>query len=244
MVMLLHLGLGLVIGFASGLFGITGGVIAVPMLGLLGFGQQLAQGTSLVMQLPTGIVGLWQYMRRSALSARLLVTLAVASGVGTYYGARLAIHLPEAPLREGFAIFLVALATFTIWNAYQRQSLRLTIPWPFAALVGALGGVCAGLFGVGGATFTIPMLTVLFGFSQTEAQGLGLAIVLPAIVIGLPVYAHAGLANWPTGLALGVGAVYTVGAGVAVAHRLTERALRVGLCLVLYVSAFALWAHG
>jgi hypothetical protein len=241
---ILHFGVGLAVGFVSGLFGITGGVIVVPLLSLLGLGQQVAQGTSLVMQLPTGLVALWHYMRRSALSLRLLATLAVTSGFATYFGARLAVGLPENVLRRGFAIFLVALATFTIWNAYQKQSLRIALPWPFAALVGALGGVCSGLFGVGGATFTIPTLTLLFDVSQTEAQGLGLAVVLPAILIGLPVYARAGLADWPTGLALGFGAICTVGFGVAMAHRLPERTLRVALCVILYIAALALWIHG
>jgi uncharacterized protein len=44
----LDLLLGLGLGYLSGTFGITGGVIAVPILGFLGFGQHLAQGTSLV----------------------------------------------------------------------------------------------------------------------------------------------------------------------------------------------------
>lgn len=236
--------LGLGVGYAGGLFGITGGVIAVPILGLLGFGQQVAQGTILVMQLPTGILGLWHYVRRSALSVRLMGTLATASAAATYIGARLAIHLPAPPLRKGFAIFLAALATFTIWNAYRTRSIRFELPWPYAAFVGAGGGFCSGFFGVGGATFTIPLLTLLFGVSQAQAQGLGLSVVLPAIVIAIPTYTLAGLADWPTGLALGVGAVCTVGFGVAMAHRFPEHTLRLALCLALYAGASALWIHG
>jgi uncharacterized membrane protein YfcA len=70
--------------------------------------------------------------------------------------------------------------------------------------------------------------------SQVEAQGLGLSVILPAIVIAIPTYTLAGLADWPTGLALGVGTVCTVGFGVALAHRFPERVLRVALCLVVY----------
>jgi hypothetical protein len=53
-----------VIGILSGIFGVSGGVFAVPLLGLLHFDEHLAQGTSLVIQLPLCIVGLWQYARR------------------------------------------------------------------------------------------------------------------------------------------------------------------------------------
>jgi hypothetical protein len=139
---------------------------------------------------------------------------------------------------------LALVATFTIWNAYRRRSMQFELPWPYAAFVGACGGLCSGLFGVGGATFTIPLLTILFGVSQAQAQGLALSVVLPAIVIAIPTYTLAGLADWPTGLALGVGAVCTVGFGVALAHRLPERVLRFVLCLVLYAGASALWIHG
>ncbi|HEY1884234.1 MAG TPA: hypothetical protein VGG51_14490 [Candidatus Cybelea sp.] len=55
----LDLLLGLALGYVAGTFGITGGVIAAPILGFLGFSQQLAQRTSLVMQLPVGVIALW-----------------------------------------------------------------------------------------------------------------------------------------------------------------------------------------
>src|ERR1700691_2489581 len=105
----LDLLLGLGLGFVSGTFGITGGVIAVPILGFLGFGQHLAQGTSLVMQLPIGVVALWQYARRSRLNRRLIAATAGGSAIATFVGARLAVRLPEESMRKGFAVFLAAL---------------------------------------------------------------------------------------------------------------------------------------
>src|ERR1035441_7319755 len=63
----LGIALGFLIGTLSGIFGVSGGIFAVPMLGLLHFDEHLAQGTSLVMQLPLCIVGLWQYARRGTL---------------------------------------------------------------------------------------------------------------------------------------------------------------------------------
>jgi hypothetical protein len=236
--------LGLAIGCVSGIFGITGGVIAVPLLGILGFGEHVAQGTSLVMQLPTGIVGLWQYKKRSNLSARLIATLAAASAPATYLGAQVALHLPGPSLRRAFAIFIALLATLTIWNAFRNRSLILELPRRLVPIVAAAGGLCSGLFGVGGATFTIPVFTLLFGFSQAEAQGMALAVVLPAIVVSIPVYTLAGFADWRLGLVLGLGSLSTVGFAVALAHKLPERVLRIGLSLVLYGGASALWIHG
>ena len=57
--------LGGVIGGLGGLFGIGGGLIAIPVLGVVfGLNQQHAQGTALVMVSPTVLVGLWHYARR------------------------------------------------------------------------------------------------------------------------------------------------------------------------------------
>lgn len=235
--------IGLGLGLISGMVGITGGVIAVPLLSFLGVTQQLAQGTSLVMQLPIGVIALWQYARRSRLPAYLIVPTATGSALATFVGARLAIHIPQEPMRKSFAIFLTMLATFTIWSAYSHGSKRRPLRWYYTSTVGVCGGFCSGLFGVGGATFTIPLFALLFGLSQTEAQGMGLAVVLPAIIIAIPTYTVAGLADWRVGLALGIGAVCTVALGVALAHKLPQRMLRVSLCLLLYAGAVGLWLH-
>jgi hypothetical protein len=240
----LDLLLGLGLGYLSGLFGITGGVLAVPILGSLGFGQHLAQGTSLVMQLPIGVVALLQYARRGSLNARLVAATAAGSAMATLIGARLALHVPDEPMRKGFAIFLAALATVTVYSAFSPRATRFTLRWPSAAAIGASGGFCSGLFGVGGATFTIPVFALLFGLSQTEAQGMGLAVVLPAIAIAIPTYALAGFADWRAGLVLGAAAVCSVGFGVTLAHKLPQRALRVALCIVLYAGALRLWFQG
>jgi uncharacterized membrane protein YfcA len=196
------------------------------------------------MQLPVGIIALWQYARRSRLNSGVLVATAAGSAIATFIGAHLAVHLAEQPMRKGFAIFLAALATFTIFSAFWRQAMSRRLQWPSASAIGAIGGFFSGLFGVGGATFTIPLFGLLFGLSQTEAQGMGLAVVLPAIAIALPTYTLAGFADWRAGLMLGIGAVLSVGFGVASAHKLPERLLRIALCGVLYVGASALWIHG
>jgi uncharacterized membrane protein YfcA len=237
----LDLLLGLGLGYVSGILGITGGVIAVPVLGFLGFSQHLAQGTSLVMQLPIGILALSQYARRSRLDYRLIAAAAGGSAIATFIGAHLAVHLPEEPMRKGFAIFLAALATLTLCSAFWQQATCPKLRWPWASALGVSGGFCSGMFGVGGATFTIPLFALLFGLSQTEAQGMGLAVVLPAIVIAIPTYTLAGFADWRVGLILGIGAVCSVGFGVALAHQLAQRALRVALCTVLYAGSLGLW---
>lgn len=232
-------------GFLGGLFGISGGVIAVPILGFLGLTEQLAQGTSLFMQLPIGIVAVWQYLRRNRFSSHFALTLAAATMPFAFAGSLLATSLPGEMLRRAFAVFIVGLATYTLWNTLRPRGKAagvVALAPPAAAGIGAIGGVCSGLFGAGGATFAVPTFILLFGMSQTEAQGMGLVLILPTIIIALPTYWRAGDISWPIAIPLTVGAMVSVSFGVAAAHYLPQRTLRAAFCGVLYVTATALWS--
>jgi len=55
------------------------------------------------------------------------------------------------------------------------------IPWLSFAMIGLLGGVAAGLFGIGGGLVIVPALIYWAGFSQHMATGTSLAVLLPPI---------------------------------------------------------------
>ncbi len=111
--------LGVSAGILSGLFGIGGGIILVPVLVyIFGFSQQQASGTSLVaLLLPVGMLGVYQYVKSGFINAEQIRTgLWIALGMlgGAYLGARLAGVLDVVMLRRGFAI-LLAFSAIKIW---------------------------------------------------------------------------------------------------------------------------------
>lgn len=76
---LLNLLLGAALGTLGGLFGIGGGMIAIPVLGVLfGLDQQLAQGTALVMVVPNVVLALWRYHQRNPIDHRHALALGVS----------------------------------------------------------------------------------------------------------------------------------------------------------------------
>ena len=84
--MLLDIGLnvllGLALGTLGGLFGIGGGLIAIPVLGVLfGLDQQLAQGTALVMVVPNVLLAIWRYHQRNRIDWQRAALLAAAGMV-------------------------------------------------------------------------------------------------------------------------------------------------------------------
>ncbi|HZJ53580.1 MAG TPA: sulfite exporter TauE/SafE family protein, partial [Myxococcaceae bacterium] len=144
----------------------------------------------------------------------------------------------------GFAGFLLSLALFyglRSRSAEIRVDPDARLPPRLAVVLGLVGGFVSGVFGVGGSLLTVPLMTTLHAMGQATAQGMGLALVAPGTLVNLFVYGRAGNVDWVRGIALAVGGVATMPLGVAIAHRLPERALRAIFAVVALISAVGLF---
>jgi uncharacterized membrane protein YfcA len=235
--LLAGVGTGLCGGLLSGLFGVGGGIVMVPLLALiLGLDQHRAQGATLAaMLLPTGLPAVLQYRRRGVASSLPLVgVLVLAFLFGIYGGALVANHIPSQTLRWGYAAFLVFLAVKTYLRRESALVDRGTEPFDLAGLwtwglpIGLLAGVVSGLTGLGGAVVVIPLLASKFRMTQHEAQLTSLMMLLPPI--GLPgVYVYAKAQGGLPWLVIGGVAVgFAVGAlaGARVATRMQGAKLK------------------
>jgi hypothetical protein len=102
---------GLVGGFFSGLTGVGGGAIMVPLLtGLLGLNQHRAHGTSLAIVVFVGTAGLLGYWITENVNWELAGWLALGGATGAYAGARTMVRIPERSLRLIFGLFLLGVA--------------------------------------------------------------------------------------------------------------------------------------
>jgi uncharacterized membrane protein YfcA len=109
--LLIGIGIGLVAGVLSGLFGIGGGIVIVPALVFIGLSQKQATGTSLAaLLLPVGLLGVLEYMRRHEVQFRYAFGIAAGLLVGALVGARLAGHLSNLVLRRAFAGLMIVAA--------------------------------------------------------------------------------------------------------------------------------------
>ena len=177
---------GVAIGFLSGLFGVGGGVFAISALASVGISQQLAQGTSLVMVLPNLLIAMVQYGRRGSIALVPSILMGLCSIPGTYFAAGVASQLSSTSSRRWFAVFLTAMGSYALWSAFRRQSQAIAIlNRPAAAALGVVAGLFTGFFGVGGGAIATPTLSIVFGMSQAEAQGVALALILPGALVGL-----------------------------------------------------------
>ena len=234
---------GLCGGTLSGLFGIGGGIILIPMLGLLlRLPQHQAQGVTLAaLLLPNGLPAVLHFRRQGLAISWPLVGLLTAGFLpAVWAGARLAVAIPEGPLRAGFGVMLGLLAVSTWFQRPPRERepgppptfRRMLLP---GLAAGVLGGLASGLLGIGGGLLIVPALVWGVGLSQHEAQAACLAFMLAPIGLpGVLVYArHQQGLPWLVLAGVAVGFLTGTYLGARIATRILGPALRRGFAVLL-----------
>ncbi len=257
MMILTILLLGLAVGVLVGLLGIGGGVVLVPtMVFLLHYDQHMAQGTSLFILLPPiGLGALREYWRKGNVDLRAGLYCALGFLLGGYIGGVIAVPLPSNELRAIFGAFLI-LSAILLWRktATKAGPSGQTEPPPANTILRAAGifliamfsGVAAGLVGIGGGVLMVPLLGLLFGFSQHRAQGTSLiALIPPTGLLAFLAYAKAGYVHYQAGFLLIPGVFLGGVLGGQIARRLNPRVMRQVFAALMFLlglwQVFSAW---
>ena len=119
------LALGLVTGVLSGLFGIGGGVVVVPVLvAVFGASDLLAKGTSLLVIIPTAITGTAANLRRGMVDLRSGLAVGIAAAAASAVGALLAGRLSPRASAVLFAALLLVFAVQLVQRALKARRAR------------------------------------------------------------------------------------------------------------------------
>jgi uncharacterized membrane protein YfcA len=213
-------GIGLLAGLLSGLFGVGGGTVIVPLLVLaLSFDQRLAAGTSLAAIVPTATVGVISYALHDAVAWIPALLLAAGAVVGAQIGTWLLPRLSITFLRWAFVGFLVAVIVSLFIVIPSRDAmLHLTVPSGIGLVVlGLVTGTVAGLIGVGGGIIVVPALMVLFGTSDLVAKGTSLLMMIPTAISGTIGNLRRGNVDLAAAAAIGLAACATTALGAWIA---------------------------
>jgi uncharacterized protein len=227
--------LSLAVGVLVGLLGIGGGVVLVPALVyLLHYDQHMAQGTSLLILLPPiGLGALREYWKNGQVDLRAGIYCALGFLVGGYGGGKMAVPMPSNVLKAVFGCFLMMSAVL-LWRKTRAVDAPDAIESSSGARspLGAFGifcaagicGIAAGMVGIGGGVLLVPLLSLLFGFSQHRAQGTSLiALIPPTGLLAFLAYWKAGYVDLHTGLLLIPGVFIGGILGGMMARRLNAR---------------------
>jgi uncharacterized membrane protein YfcA len=233
--------LGVAAGVLSGMFGIGGGVVIVPVLvTFLGFDFLSATGTSLAaLLMPVGIFAVIAYYRAGKLKIPVSMWVGVGLIFGSWAGANIAFALPVKILQMLYGFFLLyASWRFTEprkWLAEIRHNAPPTAPpetetnaaWYALLGVGLVAGVSSGLFGIGGGLVIVPILVALFHFDQKVAVGTSLgALLLPVSLPAVLTYYNEGKLQLATGLLVAVGLIIGAFGGAKIALSLPSSTVK------------------
>ena len=246
-------------GFASGLLGVGGGFIMVPVMysviGAMGFpdiAMKVALGTSLLVILPTATSGAWRHNKKKAVRWKTALVLGLCGLGGGLAGSTLATHLPERALKTGFGGLVLAMAIWMGLGMMPKLAKQRTEPKDNPRLLPALGfpiGMVSGLTGLGGGALIVPALVLALNFPMHMAIGTSVtAIILTSIggIIGYIIHGigvsgllpySIGYINLPIWLCLAGMSVPLAQLGAKTAHALPAKQLRyIFIALMVYIG--------
>ena len=252
---LVYLLAGCVSGLISGLFGLGGGVVIVPVL-LFVFTAQgvpaevmvhMAVASSLAVIIITSLSSIRAHWKLGGVLWPVALRLAPGIVVGALLGALIAHWMSGALLQAVFALFLVVVAV--------RMGLNLQPPAtggvPGAIGLSAVGtgiGCLSAIVGIGGGTMTVPFLSRC-RIAMREAVGTSAVCGLPIAVAGtlgfiitgwghpqVPAYTS-GYVYWPAVAGITAASIVLAPVGARLAHRLPQVLLRRLFAVLLAVVA-------
>ncbi|MDO6765520.1 sulfite exporter TauE/SafE family protein [Agarivorans sp. 1_MG-2023] len=258
MMFLSFLLIGAAAGLMSGLFGIGGGLVIVPVLigsfGAMGFASEsaihLAIGTSLASIIITASSASYAHYCRGSIDWNIVQRLGGGIVFGSMLGAWVATRLHADHLTNYFAGFLLVMALYMAFG--RTPKAQRCLPGPAGtSLLGAIVGCISAMFGIGGGTITFPSLS-WYGVSAPKAVAISAVCGLPIALVGTVAYIYNGwheadLPAWSLGYVylpawLGIVLTSSIFArlGSRLAYRLPAKRLKQAFALLLLVMAIKL----
>jgi len=242
-------GVGLVGGLTSGFMGTSpGGGLVIFCVLLLGAEQHVAQGTSLITQVPpTGLAGVrryWQNGNRSPL--QWIVWIGIGFLIGGAGGGYAAAAVSDYVLQWTYVAYLVALITLLILRRERKDESneaagRDELPWLPLLLIGTLAGFSSGFMGIGGGLAITVGLAAGLRVPQHQAQLVSLIFsVIPTNIPAAWIYWSKGLVvGWPAVIGILAGLWIGTDLGARMANGVGKSVLR--RVMIALISLMALY---
>lgn len=253
---------GAIAGLLSGLFGVGGGLIIVPILSALFIGMafpepyvmHMALGTSLATIIFTSVSSALSHHKNHNVDWRVVRRIAIGIVIGTLLGAALAARMGTLWLQLIFAVFVLGVATQLILDI--RPDAKRSLPGVLPTnIVGVLIGSISSLVGIGGGTLSVPFL-IYCNVAIKRSIGTSAAIGIPIAIAGslgfmyqgwsittLPVHSI-GFVYLPALLAIALVSTLTAPLGAKLAQRLPANFLKKAFAILLYLIALKMILAG
>lgn len=254
---------GLGIGILSGLLGIGGGTLMIPVF-RLGYGLSafMATATSLFAIIPISIAGMLAHIRAKTSIPKLGLIMGISGAVMSPVGVRLNAISPAWLIMVAAAIIIVYSAIIMLGKAIKmgRKSEKTTgadiqqqAPVPerarfeatarnvsCAVITGLIAGFASGYVGVGGGFIMVPLMTVWLRIPMKLTSGTSLLAIIILAIPGVIQQAFFGNIDYLAGILICIGAIPGAVVGARLVPRVPERTLRFIFAALLGVAAILL----
>jgi len=246
---------GLVIGIYSGMFGVGGGIMIIPLLNLV---FQLpvigSAATSLFVVAPTALSGAIRHYRQGKIDIKPALTIGISGACASTASSLFSERIPDI-------VILIITAALIIYCAYTmiRSALKPAIdkegrtsenrfktPVTFTVAMIVLGffaGSLAGIVGLGGGFIIIPIAVSYLGYTFKQSTALSLMSITLICIPGIITHAVLGHVWYLYGLALMIGTIPGANIGVRILPRIPEKAIRLTFGIVLVITGLLLVAR-
>lgn len=246
--------LGVCIGVLSGLLGVGGGTIMVPMYRLV-FGMSAigSTATSLFTIIPTSISGVITHVRNKTCLPKLGIAMGLGGACTSPIGVWLANMSPSwavmlaAAVAIGYSAFNMLKGVFKGKGKGQNAE-SVTIPTlsgkQLAAGfgIGIIAGVASGYIGLGGGFIMVPLMLAWIGLPMRYASGTSLIGIMLLAIPGAVEQGLLGNIDYLTGIVTAIGTVPGAFIGARFVSRVPDRTLRILFSIFLGVGAVLLVA--
>ncbi len=221
----------------------------VPVLtAIAGLSHVEAMATSLGTIVLVSMWNSWRYNRKGLINWKIVLWVALGSGICAALAARTAPLLPEKVLVGLMLIVLLALTWKTFSLDHIAEKKRSTSGHKAALGIGSLSGLVAGFTGIGGGGVTTPLMLIAGLVKNRSAAPTSNAIMIFTAGAGALAYALNGPFSWPRfgliqadySLLLGLGAIISSFAGIKINHLIKLKLRKTVLGFILLFIAMRL----
>lgn len=250
---------GVLIGIASGLLGIGGGTVMVPIFRLaFGMSATMSTATSLFAIIPTSISGAISHVKGKT----CIPALGIAAGLGGACMSPIGVWL--AQLSPDWLVMLAAalIIGYSAINMFKKAFKLRPASQPAAgvdaaastaddsslsrkqllqgAAIGLVAGLASGYVGVGGGFIMVPLMLSIIGIPMRKASGTSLIAVMILAIPGVIEQGIIGNINYLAGIAIVIGTIPGAVIGARLVTKVPERTLRLLFGCFLIVAAVML----
>jgi len=244
--------LGVLGGFLSGLLGLGGAIIMIPLmllvpkiLGLGALSMKAVAGLSMIQVVFASLSGVIRHRKNKFVNMKLLIYLGVSVAIGSSFGSVISKYMSNRDLLIIFGSIAVVAAVMMLIPQKGDEDISapdaIAFNRPLAVVIGLIIGTLAGMVGAGGGFILIPIMLYVLKIPLRVTIGTSLGIVLIGAVMGAIGKIYTGQVDWLLALALIVSSIPSAQLGSIVSRKTSAVVLRYSLLAIIVFTCVQIW---